>query len=200
MDKLANEETLPVEVTLIPQRSATFGGPVSRFRSTCRLAAVIVPAALFLLPARAQARSFFSSHEEVVNFGFFIGITFGTKVSFSTGADTRFGRLGPTPFARVEVRSAGSFRFTVGATGVKRGSYGAPAPVGELGWSVMTPSSERHVGWSSGLHLGAGVGGLSVQGLGQGMIPLIGDRRNWAASLSLITVLPEAFEHIVLSE
>ena len=134
--------------------------------------------------AASDITSLAPTYDTNINVGVFVGCAFGSGFTFAYGVDVRWFQR-PTIFLRLEGRG---LRQMVVSAGVLAG---APLSVGELGWSFLTGAESRGLGFSSGLHLAAGFGSLGIHSLVQGMIPLVGDRKNYDISFGTMIVAPQ---------
>jgi hypothetical protein len=125
-----------------------------------------------------------SRYDLSVNVGFGLGFTFVPHVRFTYGLDLRLGRGPFSGFARVEGRGRRYAQYLAGV------SYLHQPAQGEVALAVNGPHAEGEMRSAIGLHLAFGDWNSLVAGQLEGMIPIVGDRRNGDAGLSVFTIVP----------
>jgi hypothetical protein len=129
-----------------------------------------------------------SQYDFSVNVGFAVGFTFVPHLRFTYGVDLRLGRGPFSGFARAEWRWRHYEQYLAGVNYVHQ-----PAQ-GEVAVAVNGRHADHDVvdvvGPALGLHLAVGDWNALVAGQLEGMLPVVGDRRNGDAGLSVFAIVP----------
>jgi hypothetical protein len=119
-----------------------------------------------------------------VNVGVLLGLTFIPRVQFTYGLDVRLGRGPLAGFARVEGHGRLYAQYLAGIDYVHHPAHG------EVAVALNGPHSDGGAKSALGLHLAFGDWNSFAGAQLQGVIPAVGDRRNWDAGLSVFGVIP----------